>query len=262
MLPSRSMILAEAICTTIRPKFRVPTELFLLIAHDHSTKIYGSLSFNLSFVHDHSTKNYGCHWFISFMCTRPFDQNMWSSFIYFFFCARPFDQDLRSSLIYFFICTWPFDKYVSSSFIYSFFCLRRFDQNLGPHWFISFICKRPFDQIIWSSFVYSFFILCTTIRPKIRVLFNLFFLFVHYHSTKNVPIMCYIQGSTSHVRSVSGSSAFIFRIQYIHSSTTLMFPTLYSWKCCSYISYAISMAIWSLSPEVSSLQSEFRPGVR
>ena len=59
--------------------------------------------------------------------------------------------------------------------------------------------------------------------------------------------VCYIQGSTSLIffRSVSGSSAFIFRIQYIHSSTTLMFPTLYSWKCCSYILYAISMAIWS-----------------
>ena len=57
MLPSPSVILAEAICTTIRPKFRVSTELFILIVHDHSTKIYGSLSFNLSFVHDHSTKN-------------------------------------------------------------------------------------------------------------------------------------------------------------------------------------------------------------
>ena len=129
MLPSRSMILAEAICTTIRPKFRVPTELFLLIAHDHSTKICGSLSFNLSFVQDHSTKNYDCHWFISFMCARPFDQNTWSSFIYFFFCVRLVDQDLGSSLIYFFICTRPFDKNLSSSFIYSFFCSRPFDQN-------------------------------------------------------------------------------------------------------------------------------------
>ena len=56
MLSLRSVILAEAICTTIRPEFRVPTDLFLLFAHDHSTKIYGPLSFNLSFVHDHSTK--------------------------------------------------------------------------------------------------------------------------------------------------------------------------------------------------------------
>ena len=34
------------------------------------------------------------------------------------------------------------------------------------------MCTRPFSQIIW--FIYSFFILCTTIRPKIRVLINLF----------------------------------------------------------------------------------------
>ena len=56
MLSSRFGILAEAICTTIRPEFRVSTDLFLLFAHDHSTKIYGYLSFNLSFAHDHLTK--------------------------------------------------------------------------------------------------------------------------------------------------------------------------------------------------------------
>ena len=44
--------------TTIRPKVRVLIELFLLCAHDHSAEIYahGPLSFILSFVHDHSTK--------------------------------------------------------------------------------------------------------------------------------------------------------------------------------------------------------------
>ena len=56
MLPLRPGILAEAICTTIRPEFRVPTDLFLLFAHEHSTKVYGNLSCNLSFVHDHSIK--------------------------------------------------------------------------------------------------------------------------------------------------------------------------------------------------------------
>ena len=131
MLPSHSGILAEAICTniplefsvpliyffylhttirqkymvlfhlifllcmTIQPKIRVLIDLFLLFAHDHSTKLYGPLSFILSL-----------------------------------FCARPFDQKLGSSLIY-------------------------------------------------------FFYLYTTIRPKIRVLINLIFLFVHDHSTKN-----------------------------------------------------------------------------
>ena len=86
-------ILAEVICTTLRPEFRVPTDFFLLFAHghsakymvlfhlifllcstnrpkirilddlfllcthDHSIEIYGPLSFILfSFVHDHSSK--------------------------------------------------------------------------------------------------------------------------------------------------------------------------------------------------------------
>ena len=49
-------ILAEAICTTIRSEFRVPTDLFLLFLHDHSTKIYDPLPFIILFVHDHSTK--------------------------------------------------------------------------------------------------------------------------------------------------------------------------------------------------------------
>ena len=57
MIPSRYGILAKAIRTTIRPEFGVTTDLFLLDLQDHSTKIYRSLSFNLSFVHDHWTKN-------------------------------------------------------------------------------------------------------------------------------------------------------------------------------------------------------------
>ena len=40
--------------TTVWPKYMV---LYHLFVHDHSTKIYGPLSFNLSFVLDHFTKN-------------------------------------------------------------------------------------------------------------------------------------------------------------------------------------------------------------
>ena len=43
--------------TAIRPKMMVLINLFILFAHDHSTKNYDSLSFILSLVHDHSTKN-------------------------------------------------------------------------------------------------------------------------------------------------------------------------------------------------------------
>ena len=57
MLPSYYKILAEAICTAIGPEFRVPTNLFLSYAQGHSTKIYGPLSFNFSFVHKNLTKN-------------------------------------------------------------------------------------------------------------------------------------------------------------------------------------------------------------
>ena len=49
---------------TILPKIRVYTDLFLLFAHDHSTKVYCPLSFTLSFEHKHSTKTYGLLSFI------------------------------------------------------------------------------------------------------------------------------------------------------------------------------------------------------
>ena len=57
MLPSHLGMLAEAIYTTIRPEFKVPSDLFLSFAHNHLTKIYGPFLFILAFVHNHSTKN-------------------------------------------------------------------------------------------------------------------------------------------------------------------------------------------------------------
>ena len=44
------------LCTTIRPRLRILTDLFLLFAHDHMTEVYGPLAFILSFVYDHITK--------------------------------------------------------------------------------------------------------------------------------------------------------------------------------------------------------------
>ena len=49
------------LCTTIRPKIMVLIDVFHLFAYDHSTKIYGPLSFILSFVHENSTIDYGPH---------------------------------------------------------------------------------------------------------------------------------------------------------------------------------------------------------
>ena len=144
MLPSCSGILAESICTTIRPEFKVPTYLFYM--HTTIREKYMVL-FHLIFL----------------FCTtiRP-KTRVYTDF--FFFCTRPFDK-----------CIW-------SSFIYSFFCVRPFDQKLSPHWFIS-LCTRPLYQKLVSSLIYLFS-LYATIRPKICVLINLFFLFVHEHSTK------------------------------------------------------------------------------
>ena len=111
-----------------------------------------------------------------------------------FFSARPFDQKLRSSLIFFFhLHTTIRQKYM-----------------------------------IFLSFILS---LCRTIRPKNRVLINLLFLFVHNHSTKlgvtlthlfilfldvlifSLLYLWQILPLCFH-RSVSGSTSFIFRLQY------------------------------------------------
>ena len=58
------------LCTTIRPKIRVAIDLFLFCAHDHSTKIYGLLSFFFLFVHNHSTKvrSHSYSLIYSFLC--------------------------------------------------------------------------------------------------------------------------------------------------------------------------------------------------
>ena len=129
MLSSCCGILAESICTTIRPELRGLTDLFILYAHDLFGEKYMVL-FHLIFLLCTTIRpKIGVHTDLFFFCTRPFDRSIWSSFIYSFFCVPPFDQKLRSTLIY--------------------------------------------------------FSMYTTIQPKVRVLINLFILFVHDHSTKN-----------------------------------------------------------------------------
>ena len=156
-LLSRSVILVEVICTTIRPGFGVPLIYFFYL-HTIIWQKYMVL-FHLSFLLYTTIRprNYGPHWFISFICTQRFDRNIWPSFIYPFFYARPFDQKLRSTLIYFFYLNMTFDKNICSSFISSFFCARPFDQKLG------------------SSLIYLFY-LYMIIPPKFRILINLFLL--------------------------------------------------------------------------------------
>ena len=81
---------------TIRRKTRGLTDLFRLFLHDHSTQIYGPLSFILSFVHDNKLWSSLTYFFYLPMTIWP---KYRSSFIYSFFCGRPFDYQLGVLLI-------------------------------------------------------------------------------------------------------------------------------------------------------------------
>ena len=115
--------------------------------------------------------------------------------------ARPFDQNLGSPLIYlFYMHTIIGEKYMVLFHLIFLLCTI-IRPKIGVHTDLFFFCTRPFEKSIWSSFIQSFFcvgpfdqklrsiliyiFMYTTIRPKVRVLINLFILFVHDHSTKN-----------------------------------------------------------------------------
>ena len=150
-------------------------------------------------------------------------------------------------MIYFFVCTRPFDLTIGSSFIYYFFSARPFDQKLGfslIYFFRLHTTIRQKYMIFFLSFIHS---LCTTIRPKNRVLINLLFLFVHDHSTKlgvtltllfilflDVPIFRLLYSwqilPLHFIRYVHSSTTYIFRsVHYIHWRAVLIFRTLYPW---------------------------------
>ena len=78
--------------------------------------------------------------------------------------------------------------------------------------------------------------------PKIRALIY-FFLFGHDHSTKVRGHSYSLINYFLNCANISFAVVPLYFVRYIH---TLIFRTLYSWKCCFYILYAISMAIWSL----------------
>ena len=144
MLASHSVILAEAICTTIRPEYRVPTDLCLLFAHDHSTKIYGPLSFILSFVHNHSTK------------VRVFND----LFLLFVHGHSTRLYDPLSFILSFVHTIWPKIRVlINLNFL---FVHDHSTKNEGLHWLIFFIWTRPFDQKLGSSLFFFFFFLIYT----------------------------------------------------------------------------------------------------
>ena len=118
--------------------------------------------------------------------------------------------------------------------LYSFFSARPFDQKLGSSLIYFFHLHTTIQQkymIFFLSFILS---LCTTIRPKNRVLINLLFLFVHDHLTKlgvtlTLLVFLFLDVSIFRLlyswqvlplyfyRFVSGSTVFIFGPLYSHT---------------------------------------------
>ena len=159
-------------------------------------------------------------------------------FIYSFFSARPFDQKLGSTLIYFFMCTRPFDLIIGSSFIYYFFSAQPFDQKLESSLIYIFHLHTIIRQkymIFFISFILS---LCSTIRPKLRILIN-FFNYLYVTIRPNlvatftlkfilfliVPIFC-----LQHCLYISSPAIIpLYFVHYIHRSVALIFRTLYPW---------------------------------
>ena len=192
---------------------------------------------------------------------------IWSSFIYSFFSAQPLDQRVGSKLINFFylyrtirqkymvlfhlffllcttirqkymvffhlslfLCTtiWPKIKVHTDLFLYMYTTIRpKINVHIDSFFYLHTAIRQKY-MIFFLSFILS---LCTTIRPKNRVLINLLFLFVHKHSAKlgvtlallfilflDVPIFCLLYSwqilPLYFHRSVSGSTAFIFRPLY------------------------------------------------
>ena len=174
--------------TTIRPKIMFLMRLISWFAHDHSTKIYGPLSFIISFIYNQSNK-YDC-----------------------------------------------------------------------PHWLISFIWTQPFGQNIWSSFIYSFF--CVPLFIKIiRVLIDLFILFVHQHSTKirghSYSLVYFflncantLYAAFKEVLPLFSSAAFmtvpLYSVLYIYCTPAFKFCRIYTWQYCPYILCTILMTVLSL----------------
>ena len=188
-------------------------------------------------------------------------QNIWSSFIYSFFCARPFDQKLGSSLIYFVhFYTTIRAKYMVLFHLFFLLCTiirpkvkLLIDLFLSLHttirpkymvlFHLFFLLYTTIDQKIGSSLTYFFYLhttipqkyvlltfilsLCTTIRPKTRVLVNLLILFSHDHSTK-------LYGPLSVILSFDqklGSSWFISFISTRQFDRNLWSSFIYSFFC-------------------------------
>ena len=91
-------ILAEVLCRTLRPEFRVPTDFFLLFAQffllctTNRPKIRILNNLFLLCTHDHSTEIYGPLSFILFFLCTTIRARLGSSPIYFFYLHATIQQ--------------------------------------------------------------------------------------------------------------------------------------------------------------------------
>ena len=159
------------LCMTIRPKIKVHTDFFFICTRPFDQKL-GSSLINLFYLYTTIRPKISVLIDLFFLFAHDH-----STFIYSFFSARPFDQKLESTLIYFFICTRPFDQIIGSSFIYYFLSARPFDQKLGSSLIYIFHLHLTIRQKYMTFFLLFVLSLCMTIRPKISVLNNSFFLY-------------------------------------------------------------------------------------
>ena len=114
------------------------------------------------------------------LLTRPFNKNTWSSFIYFVFCCARPFDHSTTDLFY--LYTTIRQKHMALFYLFFLLCttMRPKIRSLIDLFFYVHTTIRP----KYVVFLYLLFLLCTTIRARVRVLTDLFLLFAHDHSTK------------------------------------------------------------------------------
>ena len=102
------------------------------------------------------------------------------------------------------------------------------------------MCTRPFSRNMWLSYIYCF--LCATIRPRLRVLIHLIFLYAHNHLIKicgRLPFI--IPFEHDHSNKVIRVLIYIF-ISFIHDHSTkirghLLFNLFTNKLCQCFVHY-------------------------
>ena len=111
------------------------------------------------------------------------------------------------------------------------------------------MCTRPFDRNMWLSYIYCF--LCATIRPRLSVLIDLIFLYVHNHLIKicgRLPFT--IPFEHDHSTKVIRVLIYIF-ISFVHDHSTKIrghsCSLIHSLINCVNVSYATFIAVLTYS---------------